>query len=155
MGEGGNQPIITQRSFKSVLPKSFLSFLHLFCTNVCLDSSDPAPLPPNPAPPPQLWIRLSVWLWWSSVGLVELVGLVALTSPARCTAQSRHQRRSSTCLCFSFQPHHRQKQTNTVKDETQHRTENSSPGFSFLKVYFCFLPLENLRAQFATVFFFH
>lgn len=41
-----------------------------------------------------------MWLWWSSLGLV------ALTSHARCTVQHRHQR-LQTCLCLWFQLHHK------------------------------------------------
>lgn len=52
-GRGGNQPIITQQSFKNVLPKSFSLFFSSFAQFcfVSLLSHDPPSPPPSSFPP--------------------------------------------------------------------------------------------------------
>ncbi|KAG7494951.1 hypothetical protein JOB18_040754 [Solea senegalensis] len=94
MGDGGNQPIITQQSFKSSLPKLFPH---------CFSSSSAQPCAPRPSTfIPLSWMRLSLCCC-HDLG-VAVVVICWTGRPSRlhasCTAQTRRQRCSQPFLCF-------------------------------------------------------
>ncbi|CAJ1052054.1 Hypothetical predicted protein [Xyrichtys novacula] len=142
MGEGAISQSSPSKALKNVLPKSFSPFFLLLLHKFVRKFAATCPLPflLLGYDCPSVLAIASVWLWWSSVGLV---GLVALTSHARRAAQPRPQRRSRPVCASGF--------SNKSPDKTQQRTENLHLvlGSFFVVVV---VVLECRGSQFATVF---
>lgn len=134
---GGNQPIITQQSFKNVLPKWFAWFF--FCTSLFRKFSVTWPSPSFRLLPPHMWIRLSLC---ACHGLGVAVVVVCWTGcphvSCRVHSAAPPSETLQTRLCFWFQP----RPDETLKIFT---------WFLALWRFFCFF-LEFKRSQFATVF---
>lgn len=128
-GRGGNQPIITQQSFKNVLPKSiFFSSSAQVCRHAPQTHTHTPAHPPTHSLPPSLppvWIRLSLcachglavvivcWTGWT--------GCPHVSCQAHSTA--RPPETLQNCLCFWFTS-----QIKTAAADWQ-KKKKSSPRF--------------------------